>query len=164
MLRLNNLRHWCKKQLLIISRGLCHSQKLETWYYSPACFTSRSRASLRRNEQDSPAVEMRQERILQLFSSSYKGNLLLLSCFSCLCFPPTLTQKLNSHTGKEKKKDKPGPTWNTTCHTFFPTPITPLTSFRWMRQSCDKSPRRRQRSTQEICIMCRMPLESSCWY
>lgn len=43
---------------------------------------------------------------MQRFSSSYKGNLLLLFRFSCLCFPPTLTQKLNSHTGKEKKKKK----------------------------------------------------------
>lgn len=110
-LRLNNLRHRCKKQVLIIKQRSVSQpkmcvRKLETWYYSPVCFTSRSRASLRRNEQDSPAVEMRQERILQLFSSSYKGNLLLLFCFSCLCFPPTLTQKLNSHTGKEKKKKK----------------------------------------------------------
>lgn len=78
------------KQRSVSQPKMC-VRKLETWYYLPVCFTSRSRASLRRNTQDSPAVEMRQERILQLFSSKREFTFAFL--FFLSLFPSHIDPK-----------------------------------------------------------------------
>lgn len=53
------------------------------------CFTSWSRASLISKEYN---------------SSSHKANVLLLVCYSSLCFLHTFTQKQNKEYSQEKKK------------------------------------------------------------